>query len=73
MTDIFIPNSGEARILLENAWEDFCQKITASGTPLSNLPPLAKDMFMAGYSYGWNEIFTIIRGQLKITNPILNK
>jgi hypothetical protein len=61
--NIYLPSEDQLSQLIENAWQAFSHQADEAGFPL---PDLLKDVFAAGYSYGYNDILSIVRGQFEV-------
>ena len=62
---IFMPSDDDARRMIENAWQEFCQQAGAIGMP-EQAVSLMKDIFVWGYCAGHNDILGIIRDQMAV-------
>ncbi len=70
-TVIYLPNEEESKQMIENALADFQKKAEEHGWRVFEdeaSAALAKDIFVSGYSYGYNDGFGIIKGQLDAIN-----
>ena len=67
---IFTPGVEESRQLLENAWQEFLEKVEEAGCEdIESISDGAlKEIFAAGWAYGWNDGYGIIKGQLDAIN-----
>ena len=66
---IFLPSNDEMLQLMENAWQEFCQKAGAAGMPEDAIS-LMHDVFLWGYCSGYNDTLCIIRDQMSIDGLI---
>lgn len=64
---IFLPNDEQAGQLIESSWRDFYERLLSAGFGIDkdNARRLAHDLFVAGYTFGWNNGIGIIRGQIE--------
>lgn len=70
-TLICLPNAEESKQMIENALADFQKQAEENGWRLfdnEEVAALAKDIFVSGYTYGYNDGFGIIKGQLDAIN-----
>ena len=64
---IFIPNAEQSAQMVENAWLDFAQQAQKAGHCFDKeSAEVLKDIFVAGYAFGYNDGFGIIRDQLDV-------
>lgn len=64
---IYLPNAEESARLIENAWQDFAQKLKERNANTNDeVLEFVHDMFAAGYAYGWSDCLNIIRGQMEM-------
>lgn len=65
---IFLPDAEQMGKFIENSWQTFKKQAAESGFVLDSNPnteAFAKDMFVSGYCYGYNDCLEIVRGQLQ--------
>ncbi len=77
-TTIFLPNAESLGQMIEKSWQQCKEQAAKAGLPLTNptLEAFAKDMFVAGYTFGYNDNLGVIRGQLdamELAGSIFNK
>lgn len=67
---IFLPNAEQSAQMIETAWQDFLKKGREAGYDIGEETAggWLKDAFAGGYTYGWNDGYGIIRGQLEAMN-----
>ena len=65
---IFLPDAEQTRQLIENAWNDFCRKAKEAGYNIDEKSAggFIYDGFVAGYSYGYNDMLNVIRDQFRM-------
>lgn len=65
---IFLPNAESLGQMIEKSWQQCKKQAEEAGLPLTNpdLEAFAKDMFVAGYTFGYNDNLGVIRGQLEV-------
>lgn len=63
---LFLPNAEQASKMIEDAWLDFRRQAKENGLAVEDdtINGLLKDIFAAGYSYGYNDMLGIIRDQM---------
>lgn len=64
---IFLPSAEQQGQLIESSWSDFYERMQSVGFGIDkdNARRLAHDLFVAGYTFGWNNGIGIIRGQIE--------
>lgn len=69
---IFLPDNQTLAKMIEDSWQKCKEQAAKAGLELTNpdLEAFAKDMFVAGYTYGYNDNLGVIRGQLEAMNMI---
>lgn len=67
---IFTPSAEQMGTMIENAWQEFLNKAREAGYDIREYPACGwlKDVFAGGYTYGYNDGYGIIRGQLEAMN-----
>ena len=70
--EIFLPDNKTLAQMIEDSWQDCKEQAAKAGLKLTNpdLEAFAKDMFVAGYSYGHNDCLGVVRSQLEAMNMI---
>ena len=68
-TKIYLPNDAQRREMMANAYKELCKMAKEAGYDFYDEKKFGnlKDMFMAGYSFGWNDCLSIFRGQIEAT------
>lgn len=65
---IFLPDEKTAARMIENAWKDFRNQVKEhTGAVIPDDSPF-KDIFVAGYAYGWSDCLNLIRDQITMNN-----
>lgn len=69
---IFLPDGKQTAKLIENAWNDFMDRAREAGHVFDNdtLNLFLKDIFVAGYSYGYSDMLNLIRDQVDADHQI---
>ena len=69
---IFLPDNQTLAKMIEDSWQKCKEQAAKAGLEHTNpdLEAFAKDMFVAGYTYGYNDNLGVIRGQLEAINMI---
>ena len=64
---IFLPSAEQHEQLIESSWRDFYERMQSAGFGIDkdNARRIARDFFVAGYTFGWNNGIGIIRGQIE--------
>ena len=69
-TTIYLPSNEQTAKMMENAWQEFLGQVREAGYNISedSADGWIRDTFIGGYSYGWNDGYGVIRGQLEAMN-----
>lgn len=67
---IFTPNAEQMGTMIKNAWQEFLNQAREAGYDIGDdtAGGWLKDAFAGGYTYGYNDGYGIIRGQLEAMN-----
>jgi len=67
---IYLPSDEQVAQMIEDGWQKFVKQANEAGLNFGDdtAGGLLKDAFVGGWSYGWNDGYGIIKGQLDAVN-----